>query len=135
MLGSANMYSKMNDGRRLRIEVPSKSEIDQIIKECDRKNKMDGLADKYFNKIVNEVIKTIYKDKNKIIFYYNYYDFVNNKLGKPHGFLNEFMSEMCYEYSDYVKKDCQGNPMTFKTLFGYTFDWELRGKNMLIISW
>jgi len=25
--------------------------------------------------------------------------------------------------------------MTFKTLFGQNFKWELKGKNMMIISW
>ena len=74
-------------------------------------------------------------NKNEIKFYYNYYDFVNDRLGKPHGFLNEFMYEMCYEYSEYVTKDDHDNPMTFKTLFGQNFKWELKGKNMMIISW
>ena len=93
------------------------------------------LSNKYFNKIVNCVIKEIYKNNNNVNFYFNYYDFVNNKLGKPLGFLNEFMSEMCYDYSEYVTKDCHGNPLTFKTLFGNNFKWEILGKNKINISW
>ena len=135
MLGSAYMYSKSYNGQRRRIEEQNKSEIDKLIKETERKNKINLLTNKYFNKITNAIIKAISKGKNEIHFYYNYYDFVNNGLGKPHGFLNEFMSEMCYEYSIYVTKDCHNNPMTFKTLFGQNFKWELKGKNMMIISW
>jgi hypothetical protein len=135
MLGSAHMYSKTSNGQRLRIDVPVKSDIDKLIKENARKEKMNSLANKYFNKITNAVIKAASNNKNEIKFYYNYYDFVNDRLGKPHGFLNEFMYEMCYDYSEYVTKDEQGNPMTFKTLFGQNFKWELKGKNMMIISW
>tara|TARA_B100001093_G_scaffold64713_1_gene54623 strand:- start:6623 stop:7030 length:408 start_codon:yes stop_codon:yes gene_type:complete len=135
MLGSAHMYSKSGNGQRRRIDVPMKSDIDTLIKENEREKKMNSLANKYFNKIVKSVIKAITNDKNKIYFYYTYYDFVNNGLGKPHGFLNEFMSEMSYEYSKYVTKDCHGNVMTFKTLFGQNFKWDLKGKDMMIISW
>lgn len=135
MLGSAHMYSKTSNGQRLRIDVPVKSDVDKLIKENARKEKMNSLANKYFNKITNAVIKAASSNKNEIKFYYNYYDFVNDRLGKPHGFLNEFMYEMCYDYSEYVTKDEHGNPMTFKTLFGQNFKWELKGKNMMIISW
>ena len=90
---------------------------------------------KYFNKICDLVIKACTNNKNEIYFYYNYYDFVNNGWGSPHGFLNEFMSEMCYEYSSIVTKDDHNIPMTFKTLFGSNFKWKLYGKNMMIISW
>lgn len=135
MLGSGYMYAKNTNGQRRRIEEPNKSEIDKLIKETARKSKINSLANKYFNKITNSVVKAATNSKNEIHFYYNYYDFVNNGLGKPHGFLNEFMSEMCYEYSEYVTKDCHGNAMTFKTLFGQNFKWELKGKNMMIISW
>lgn len=135
MLGTAHMYNKNCNGQRRRIEAPNKSEIDKLIKENSRKNKINHLANKYFNKITNSVIKASTNGKSEIHFYYNYYDFVNDGLGKPHGFLNEFMSEMCYEYSEYITKDCNGNPMTFKTLFGHNFKWELKGKNMMIISW
>ena len=135
MLGSGHMYAKNNNGQRRRIDEPNKSEIDKLIKENSRKNKINHLANKYFNKITNSVIKASTNGKSEIHFYYNYYDFVNDGLGKPHGFLNEFMSEMCYEYSEYITKDCNGNPMTFKTLFGHNFKWELKGKNMMIISW
>ena len=135
MLGSGYMYSKNSNAQRRRINEPSKSEIDKLIKESERKNKINSLADKYFNKITNSIIKAITNDKKEIHFYYNYYDFVNNGIGKPHGFLHEFMSQMCYEYSEYATKDCHNNPMTFKTLFGQNFKWQLRGKNMMIISW
>ena len=135
MLGSGYMYTKNSNSQRRRINLPNKSEIDKLIKDTERKNKINLLADKYFNKIVNSIIKAITENKNKIHFYYNYYDFVNNRLGKPHGFLNEFMYEMCYEYSEYVSKDCHNNPITFKILFGQNFKWELCGKNMMIISW
>lgn len=135
MLGSRHMYSKNRNGQRQRIDLPNKSELDKLIKEEYRKTKMNMLADKYFNKITNAVIKAATNNKNEIHFYYNYYDFVNTGLGKAHGFVNEFMTEMCYEYSQYIKKDCNGNPMTFKTLFGNDFKWLLNGKNMIIISW
>lgn len=135
MLGSGYLYAKNGKGQRRRIEEPYKSDIDKLIKESNKSNKMNYLAHKYFNKICNSVIKACTNSKNEIHFYYNYYDFVNNGLGKPHGFLNEFMSEMCYEYSNYITKDDNNNPMTFKTLFGENFKWELHGKNMMIISW
>lgn len=135
MLGSGYLYAKNKNGQRRRIEEPIKSDIDKLIKETYKDNKMNFLANKYFNKICNAVIKAIFNDKNQIHFYYNYYDFVNNNLGKPHGFLNEFMYEMCYEYSKYVAKDSNDNIITFKKLFGQDFKWELRGKNMMVITW
>jgi len=135
MLGSGYIYAKNTNGQRRRIDKPITSDIDKLIKESQRKNKMNYLANKYFNKIADSVIKASLNSKNNIHIYYNYYDFVNNGLGKPHGFLNEFMTEMCYEYSEYVTKDCHNNPMTFKTLFGPNFTWKLYGKNMMIISW
>lgn len=136
MLGVGHTYSKNSNGQRRRIEVDTnKSEIDKLIKQTNKDNKMKFLADKYFNKITNNVIKASMNNKKEICFYFNYYDFLNNRLGKPHGLLNEFMYEMCYEYSKYVTKDCHGNVMTLKTLFGPTFKWEIKGKNMIIISW
>ena len=45
------------------------------------------------------------------------------------------MYEMCYELSPYVNKDYNSNIITFKTLFGENFRWELKGKNKMIISW
>lgn len=135
MLGSGHMYAKNSNSQRRRIEEPNKSNIDKIIKENYRYNKLNYLANKYFNKITNAVIKAITNGKKEIHFYYNYYDFVNNGLGKPHGFLNEFMYEMCYDYSQYITKDSNGNSMTFKSLFGQNFKWEIHGKNMIIISW
>ena len=140
MLGIGQTYSKTSTGQRRRIDIgdsdsSNKSEIDKLIKENARENKMIFLTNKYFNKITNAVIKANTLNKNEIHFYYNYYDFVNDGLGKPHGFLNQFMYEMCYEYSKYISKDNNGKPITFKTLFGHTFKWELKGKNMMIISW
>ena len=140
MLGIGQTYSKTSTGQRRRIDIgdsdnSTKSEMDKLIKENARENKMTFLTNKYFNKITNAVIKANTLNKNEIHFYYNYYDFVNDGLGKPHGFLNQFMYEMCYEYSKYISKDSTGNPITFKTLFGYMFKWELKGKNMMVISW
>jgi hypothetical protein len=134
MLGAAYMYSKNRNGQRRRIDESTQND-NKLTRQEYKNNKMNSLASKYFNKITNAVIKASSNGKNEIHFYYNYYDFVNNGLGKPHGFLNEFMSEMCYEYSLYVTKDDNDNPMTFKTLFGFNFKWELHGKNMMIISW
>lgn len=140
MLGIGHTYSKTSTGQRRRIDVEdvnnsNKSEIDKLIKENARETKMKFLINKYFNKITNAVIKANSLNKKDIHFYYNYYDFVNDGLGKPHGLLNQCMYEMCYEYSKYIQKDSNNNPMTFKTLFGHTFKWELKGKNMMIISW
>ena len=135
MLGSGVIYSKSSNGQRRRIETPDEQEINKKNKEQHRKDKMNFLANKYFNKISNAVIKASVNNKNEIYFFYNYYDFVNNRLGRPHGFLNEFMQEMSYEYSEYITKDDNNNPLTFKTLFGNDFKWEIKGKNMIIISW
>lgn len=135
MLGSGYMYSKTATNQRQRIDIQNQSDIDKLIKMEQKKNKMNFLANKYFNKITNAIIKAITNGKTEIHFYYNYYDFVNNGLGKPHGFLNEFMSEMFYEYSEYITKDNNNNTMTFKTLFGANFRWNLHGKNMMIIAW
>lgn len=135
MLGSGVIYSKSSNGQRRRIETPDEQEINKQNKEQHRKDKMNFLANKYFNKISNAVIKASVNNKKEIHFFYNYYDFVNNRLGKPHGFLNEFMQEMSYEYSEYITKDDNNNPLTFKTLFGNDFKWEIKGKNMIIISW
>ena len=135
MLGSANLYAKTSNGQRRRIDVPMVSDIDKLIKETQRESKINWLANKYFNKITNAVIKASTENRKEIKFYYNYYDFTNNGLGKPMGLLNEFMTEMCYAYSKYVTKDIYDNPMTFKTLFGPHFHWEIKGKNMMIITW
>ena len=135
MLDHDIMYSKNTNFQRRKLETPLISEIINTAKEHKRKTKMIMLANKYFNKITECVIKASTQNKNSINFYYNYYDFVNDRLGKPHGFLNEFMYEMCYDFSEFVTTDTNGNPMTFKTLFGSTFDWKLIGKNMIKISW
>ena len=135
MLGSGQLYSKSGNGQRRRIEEPSNSDIDKILKEEKRKTHMNSLTYKYFRKISNAVIKANANERKSIHFYYNYYDFINVRLGRPHGFLNEFMYEMCYDNSEFITKDCNNNPITFKSLFGYSFHWELKGKNMMIISW
>lgn len=129
-------YFKHCNNQKRRFYIPDNTEINSmLIKENKRKIHMTMLSNKYFNKIVNNINKAILNNKNSIIFYYNYYDFVNDKLGKPHGFLNEFMYEMCYDYSEFISKDINGNIITFKTLFGNNFKWELKGKNMMIITW
>ena len=102
MLGSGYMYSKSAKGPRQRIETPVISVMDKLIKETSKKNKMKHLANKYFYKIKNAVEKAKINNRSEIHFYYNYYDFINNGLGKPHGFLQEFMYEMCYDYSVFV---------------------------------
>ena len=133
MLGQGILFAKSSNNQRRRIDIDSKN--DSIDKLIIKNKKMNDLKFKYFNKIVNEVIKAIYKNKSSMNFYYNYYDLINERIGKPHGLLNEFMYEMCYEYSIYLNKDTHGNIMTFKTLFGQSFKWEIKGKNKMIISW
>ena len=129
---STLMYFNNNSRRKLNetSDVIGK----EMSKEEQKKIKMTWLVNKYFNKIVN-AIETNKNSQNKIFFFYNYYDFINNKLGKPHGLVNELMYEMSYEYSQYVSKDTENKSITFKTLYGQNFNWILRGKNMMIISW
>ena len=135
MLGSGYIYAKTGNGQRRRIDLEETAPINALDKIIIKNKKMNDLKKKYFQKIINEVIKAVYKDKNKINFYYNYYDLINERIGKPHGLLNEFMYEMCYDLSVHVNKDCNNNIITFKTLFGDNFRWELKGKNKMIISW
>jgi hypothetical protein len=137
MLGSEQLYSKSINNQRRRIDTRDNCQNTQnaLTKEEKRRVQMTTLANKYFNKISNAVMKANTEDKKSIHFYYNYYDFVNDRLGKPHGFLNEFMYEMCYTNSEFIQKDTNGNSITLKTLFGHSFNWELKGKNMMIISW
>ena len=138
MLGQGVVYAKRSNGQRLRLDLDSSeknvnsSQLDKII---IRNKKMNDLSLKYFNKIVNTVIQSIYLNKNSVDFYYNYYDLINDRIGKPHGLLNEFMYEMSYEYSEYNKIDENGNPITFKSLFGNNFKWTLKGKNKMILTW
>ena len=106
-----------------------------LTKDERRKLKMNQLKDKYFSKIVNTIIKANQNGKKECKIFYNYYDLINDGLGKPHGLLNEFMMEMSYIYSEYSYKDNENNIVTFKTLFGEKFTWKLFGKNMMIISW
>lgn len=130
-------YVYTNNFNRQRRKINEDNQNIQELYDNDKikENKMNSIKNKYFNKIIKSVNKAIVNNKNQIHFYYNYYDFLNNGLGKPHGFLNEFMYEMSYEYSNYISKDLNNNPITFKSLFGNNFKWELHGKNMLIISW
>ena len=135
MLGQGYMYSKTGNCQRRRIDLEETLPNNSLDKIIIKNKKMNDLKNKYFQKITNEIIKAIYKEKNNINFYYNYYDLINERIGKPHGLLNEFMYEMCYELSPYVNKDWSNNIITFKTLFGENFRWELKGKNKMIISW
>ena len=113
------------------MKIDSESNIKN--KEQIKKLKMTTLINKYYDKIVKEVTKNI--DKKETAFYYNYYDFTNNKIGKPRGLFNEMMQEMCYEYSEYKKCDEDGNVITLKGLFGNTFNWDHVAKNKVIIKW
>ena len=135
MLGDGLLYSKTGNGQRLRIDLEETLPDNSLDKIIIKNKKMNELKNKYFQKIIDSVLNAIHKDKNSINFYYNYYDFTNKRIGKPHGLLNEFMYEMCYDYSIYCNKDLNDNALTFKTLFGEKFKWELIGKNKMIISW
>jgi len=135
MLGQGVLYAKSNNSQRQRIDIESPVKVNVIDKLIIKNKKMNELSRKYFNKIIDCVIKAIQLDKNSVVFYYNYYDLINERIGKPHGLLNEFMYEMCYDFSNYLNKDINGNPMTFKTIFGDNFRWEMRGKNNILLLW
>ena len=135
MLGDGILFSKTSNSQRLRIDLEETLPDYSMDKIIIKNKKINELKNKYFQKIIDCVLNAIHKDKNSINFYYNYYDFTNKRIGKPHGLLNEFMYEMCYEYSTYASKDSNDNILTFKTLFGVNFKWELVGKNKMIISW
>jgi hypothetical protein len=106
-----------------------------LTKDEKRSIKMIKLEKKYFLKIVNHINKAISNNKKKIVFFYNYYDFVNDRIGKPHGLLNEFLQEMCYDYSQFIKKDDNDIPITFKSLFGVNFNWKIFGRDSIELSW
>lgn len=146
MLGTGNAISdsisKKNNSRKQRIgilgnpgNINNNSEMDKLIKETARKNMIKSLIDKYFDKIVKVVLNALHSKKNTVDFYYNYYDFVNNKMGHPHLIVNEILYEMSYEFSEYKTYDIQGNVMTLKTLFGNSFKWTLYGKNKVKFEW
>ena len=149
MLGSgdaiSSSVSKNNNSRKQRIGIPGNiedsisnnktSEMDKLIKETARKNMIKSLIDKYFNKIVQCVLNAIHKQLKEADFYYNYYDFVNKKMGHPHLIVNEILYEMSYEFSEYKTYDVQGNVMTLKSLFGNSFKWTLYGKNKVKFEW
>lgn len=154
-LGAGVMNAKNNTSQRRRInldnEMNHEKKTNDYIKSVHREKLVKKNIDKYFNKIVNSVIKAIYQDRKSIIFSYNYNDFLNRcifydeqsegkikktiNLGHPHSFLNEIMYEMCYDGSKFVTYDCHDNPMTLKSLFGYKFDWQIIDKNRMKISW
>lgn len=149
MLGSgdaiSSSVSKRNNSRKQRIGVPgnpessiinnSNSEMDKLVKEAARKNMIKNLIDKYYNKIVQCILNAIHKQCKEADFYYNYYDFVNKKMGHPHLIVNEILYEMSYEFSEYKTYDHEGNTMTLKTLFGNSLKWTLYGKNKVKFEW
>ena len=115
-LGAGVMNAKNNTSQRRRInldnEMNHEKKTNDYIKSVHREKLVKKNIDKYFNKIVNSVIKAIYQDRKSIIFTFNYYDFLNKhiiydvenearrvkktiNLGHPHGFLSEIMYEMC----------------------------------------
>jgi len=118
--------------KRLRTENDETSNIDITHKD----SKMIFLRNKYFEKIKIAITKAQSKEKTSAHFYYNYYDFVNKKIAKPLDLLMEFLYEMSYVYSKYVYKDLASNEaITFRTIFGNNFRWQLRGKNLIIFEW
>ena len=149
MLGTGNTISdsiaKKNNSRKQRIGIPgipgniesinNNSEMDKLIKEVARKNMIKSLIDKYYNKIYLCILSAIAKKQKEIDFYYNYYDFVNKKMGHPHLIVNEILYEMCYEFSEYKIYDAQQNIITLKILFGNSFKWTLYGKNKIKFEW
>ena len=104
-------------------------------KERKKREKMTFLINKYFNKITQTVLKEIHKNKNKAVFYFNYYDFLNDKLGHPQLLMKQLMYELSYEYSEFPCYDEHGNTITLKTLFGNSLTFELKGKNSVVIKW
>ena len=132
MLGSGYINSKSNNSQRQRIQIDSSNELNKKLK---RTIFIKNLIYKYFNKICDQIIKDIYKGKNKTLFYFNYYDFTNEKMGHPQLIMNEILYEMTYEFSEYVNKDEHNNIITLKTLFGNNFKFNLKGKNLMIFEW
>lgn len=125
--------SKFNKTQRQKIDNYLDIKLDN--KEIRLKKLYIFLINKYFNKICNHIIKEIVKNKNKSIFYFNYYDFINLKLGHPQLIMTNLMYEMCYEYSEFVSKDQHNNIITLKTLFGNNFKFTIKGKNIVILEW
>ena len=148
MLGTGNAISdsiaKKNNSRKQRIGTPgnpenpginNNSEMDKLIKETARKNMIKGLIDKYYNKIYLNILSAISNKQRESDFYYNYYDFINKKMGHPHLIVNEILYEMCYEFSEYKIYDNQQNVITLKKLFGDSLKWTLYGKNKIKFEW
>lgn len=133
MLGIGFITPTNNKSQRQRISLENST--DQLSKEEKRKNLFQTLIYKYFNKISNFIIKEISKNKNSATFYFNYYDFLNDKLGHPQLIMQQILYEMCYEYSEFIGKDQHNNPITLKTLFGQNFKFTVKGKNLVIFEW
>ena len=134
MLGVGYINPKSNNSQRQRIDI-FLNNLDINGKETKKKILIQSLINKYFNKICNHVVKEISLNKNKTIFYFNYYDFVNDKLGHPQSIMTQLLYEMCYEYSEFVSKDQHDNIITLKTIFGQNFKFTIKGKNLLILEW
>ena len=133
MLGIGFIAPNNNKSQRQRISLEN-SNI-ELTKEEKRKIFFRTLINKYFNKISNFIIKEIGNNKKSAIFYFNYYDFLNNKLGHPQLIMQQILYEMCYEYSEFIGKDQHDNPITLKTLFGENFKFTVKGKNSVLFQW
>ncbi len=131
MLGSGYISAKSNNAQRRKIDILSSEES----KENKRKIFQKNLIDKYFNKICKYIVKEIFNNKNKTVFYFNYYDFINDKLGHPQLIMNQILYEMCYEYSEFASRDEHNNIITLKTLFGNNFKFTIKGKNLAVFEW
>lgn len=128
-------YISTNIGRRMKISEDNEyNKKKKLSKDEIKKKKMNTLINKYYDKIINEVNNNKNKNLNEIKFYYNYYDFLNDRIGKPKGLFNEMMQEMCYEYSEYRKINEKGEILTLKNIFGNNFSWEHVDKNKILIK-
>ncbi len=133
MLGIGYIEPSNNKSQRQKISLDNSNV--EITKEEKRKNFLQILINKYFNKIYNFIIKEIGKNKKSAIFYFNYYDFLNDKLGHPQLIMQQILYEMCYEYSEFIGKDEYKNPITLKTLFGQNLKFTVKGKNSVLFQW
>ena len=130
-----NFQSKSHDSRRRRVHIEPQQELNRLIKENKRNQFIKVLINKYFNKICNRIINENAKGKSETMFFFNYYDFINQGLGHPALIMNEIVYEMCYEHSEYVSLNQHGNVMTLKTLFGNNFNFQMKGKNCMLFKW
>lgn len=104
-------------------------------KDLKRKTLLTNLNNKYFSKITQKIQNEINNNKKTAVFYFNYYDFLNERLGHPQLIMKELLYEMSYEYSEYVHKDNHNNIITLKTLFGNNLKFKIIGKNIAIFEW